>query len=140
MPQALSEEKDVQAWVPGDPTEKRGTGGPMEVQVEVQFTVQHTLDQLKAEFVKKGHIPAWKTPDDGGAPDLFFESKVVSLTLSTEKDRQAWFVFSLEATGELRKRVVIPNVIPATAHVDIPDLEDFLDFCRGCIVGTIGEG
>jgi hypothetical protein len=112
----------------------------MDVQVEVQFTVQHTLEQLKAEFVKRAHIPDWHTPEDGGAPDLFFETKLVSLTLSSEKDRQAWFVFSLEATGELRQRVVIPNVIPATVNVDIPDLEDFLDFCRRCIVGAVGMG
>ncbi len=112
----------------------------MDVQVEVQFTVQHTMEQLKAEFVKRAHIPAWKTPEDGGAPDLFFETKVVSLTLSSEKDRLAWFVLSLEATGELNKRVVIPNVIPATVDVDIPDLEDFLDFCRRCMVGAVGTG
>ena len=112
----------------------------MDVQVEVQFTVQHTLEQLKAEFVKRGHIPEWKTPDDGGAPDLFFESKVVSLTLSSEKDRQAWFVFSLEATGELRKRGVILNVSPGTVQADIPDLEDFLDFCRRCMSGAVGRG
>lgn len=110
----------------------------MEVQVEVQFTVQHTLEQLKEAFVKRGHIPSWKTPEDGGAPDLFFETKVVSLGLSSEKDRQAWFVFSLEATGELRKRVVIPNVIPATVNLDLPDLEGFLDFCRRCMVGAVG--
>lgn len=109
----------------------------MEVQVEVQFTVQHTLEQLKEEFVKRAHIPQWHTLEDGGAPDLFFETKVVSLTLSSAKDRQAWFVFSLEATGELRKRVVIPNVIPATVNVDLPDLEDFLDFCRRCMVGAV---
>ena len=112
----------------------------MDVQVEVQFTVQHTLEQLKQEFVKRSHIPAWQTPEDGGAPGLFFETKVVSLTLSSEKDRLAWFVFSLEATGELRKRVVIPNVIPATVNVDIPELEDFLDFCRRCMVGAIEKG
>jgi hypothetical protein len=112
----------------------------MEIQVEVQFTVQHTLEQLKEEFVKRGHIPPWKTLEDGGAPDLFFETKVVSLTLSSERDRQAWFVFSLEATGELRARVAIPNVIPATENVDIPDLEDFLDFCRRCMVGAVGRG
>ena len=111
----------------------------MEVQVEVQFTAQHTLEQLKAEFVKRGHILDWKTPEDGGAPDLFFETKLVSLTLSSEEDRLAWFVFSLEATGELRRRVVIPNVIPATVNVNIPDLEDFLDFCRRCIVGAVGR-
>jgi len=108
----------------------------MDVQVEVQFTVQHTLEQLKEAFVKRGHIPDWKTPEGGSTPDLFFETKVVSLTLSSEQDRRAWFVFSIEATGELRKRVVIRNVIPATVNVDIPGLEDFLDFCRRCMVGA----
>jgi len=112
----------------------------MDVQVEVQFTVQHTLDQLRQEFVKRGHIPPWHTPEGGGAPDLFFETKVVSLTLSSESDRQAWFIFSLEATGELRERVVIPNVISATEKLDIPDLEAFLDFCRRCMVGAAGRG
>lgn len=111
----------------------------MEAQVEVQFTVQHTLEQLRQEFVKRGHIPDWRTVEGGGTPDLFFETKVVSLTLSSEADRLAWFVFSLEATGELRKRVVIPNVIPATANLDIPDLEAFLDFCRRCMVGAAGR-
>lgn len=112
----------------------------MDVQVEVQFTVQHTLEQLKMEFVKRGHIPDWKALEDGSCPGLFFERKVVSLTLSSEKDRLSWFVFSLEATGELRRQVVIPNVIPATVNVDIPDLEDFLDFCRRCMVGAVGRG
>lgn len=111
----------------------------MDVQVEVQFTVQHTLDQLKEAFVKRGHIPEWRTPEDGSAPDLFFETKTVSVSLSAEKDRQAWFVFSMEATGELRRRVVIPNVIPATVDLDIPDLEEFLDFCRRCMVGAVGR-
>jgi hypothetical protein len=125
---------------PAGPPKRWNGEAPMDVQVEVQFTVQHTLEQLKTEFVKRGHIPDWKTPEDSGAPDLFFETKVVSLTLSSEKDRLAWFVFSLEATGELRRRVVIPNVIPSSANVDIPDLEDFLDFCRRCMVGAIGMG
>ena len=111
----------------------------MDVQVEVQFTVQHTLAQLREAFVTRGHIPDWRTPENGGAPDLFFETRTVSVTLSTEKDRLAWFVFSLEATGELRRRVVIPNVIPATVVLDIPDLEDFLDFCRQCMVGAVGR-
>ncbi len=111
----------------------------MDVQVEVQFTVQHTLDQLKEAFVRRGHIPDWRTPEDGSAPDLFFETKTVSVSLSSEMDRQAWFVFSMEATGELRRRVVIPNVIPATVDLDIPDLEEFLDFCRRCMVGAVGR-
>ncbi len=110
----------------------------MNVQVEVQFTVQHTLDQLKEAFVKRGHIPEWRTPEDGSAPDLFFETRTISVMLNSEQDRQAWFVFSVEATGELRSRVVIPNVIPASVPLDIPDLEQFLDFCRRCMVGAVG--
>ena len=112
----------------------------MEIQVEVQFTVQHTLEQLRNEFVRRGHIPTWRTPEDGGAPDLFFETRVVSLTLSSEADRQAWFVFSMESTGELRRRVVVSNVIPATVNLDIPDLGDFLEFSRQCMVGAVGRG
>ena len=112
----------------------------MEIQVEVQFTLQHTLEQLREEFVRRGHIPAWRTLEDGGAPDLFFETRVVSLTLSSEADRHAWFVFSMEATGELRRRVEIRNVIPATVKLDIPDLEDFLEFCRRCMVGGVSWG
>ncbi len=111
----------------------------MDVQVEVQFTVQHTLAQLREEFVTRGHIPPWHTLEGGSAPDLFFEARTVSLTLSSEKDRLAWFVFSMEATGELRRQVVISNVIPATVNLDIPDLEDFLDFCRQCMVGAVGR-
>ena len=111
----------------------------MDVQVEVQFTVQHTLAQLREEFVERGHIPDWHTLADGSAPDLFFETRIVSFTLSSEQDRLAWFVFSLEATGELRSEVVIPNVIPATVNLDIPDLEDFLEFCRQCMVGPVGR-
>ena len=112
----------------------------MEIQVEVQFTVQHTLEQLRDEFVRRGHIPTWHTPEDGGAPDLFFETRVVSLTLSSEADRHAWFVFSLESPGELRRQVVVSNVIPAKVNLDIPDLGDFLEFCRQCMVGAVGRG
>jgi len=112
----------------------------MEVQVEVQFTVQHTLEQLRDAFVRRGHVPPWRTLPEGGAPDLFFERRVVSLSLTSEADRLAWFRFSLEATGELRRRVVIPHVMPATADLDVPDLADFLDFCRRGLVGDPGSG
>ena len=31
----------------------------MYIQVEVQFTIQHTLEELREAFVKRGHIPDW---------------------------------------------------------------------------------
>jgi hypothetical protein len=108
----------------------------MDVQVEVQFTIQHTLEELKDVFVKRGHFPDWKVIQDTETrPQLFFETRVVSMNLSSEADRFAWFVFSLEATGELRNHIVINHVIPSGVKVDIPNLTDFLNFCRNCLVG-----
>jgi len=112
----------------------------MDVQVEVQFTIQHTLDELKEAFVKRAHFPEWRVIQDTETrPQLFFETRIVSMNLSSEADRFAWFVFSLEACGELEKRVVINNVIPSGVRVDIPNLTDFLDFCRNCLVGPPGQ-
>lgn len=112
----------------------------MDVQVEVQFTIQHTLEELKTEFVKKGHIPQWKVIEGVETrPELFFETRVVSMNLSSESERLAWFVFSLEACGELRKRIVIPHVVPSGVNIHIPDLNDFLKFCRNCLVASPGQ-
>jgi len=112
----------------------------MDVQVEIQFTIQHTMDELREEFVKRGHIPQWRAIENVEArPPLFFETRIVSMNLSTEADRLAWFVFSLEACGELRKRITIPTVIPSGVNVDIPDLGDFLKFCRDCLVNSPGK-
>jgi hypothetical protein len=109
----------------------------MEIQVEVQFTVQHTMDELRAEFVKRGHIPEWRVIQDAELrPRLFFETRVVSINLSSEEDRLAWFIFSLEACGELRRRIVIPNVVPSGVKIDIPELNAFLRFCRNCLVSA----
>ena len=111
----------------------------MDVQVEVQFTIQHTLEELKDAFVKRGHFPDWKVIQDVETrPQLFFETRTVSMNLSSEADRFKWFVFSLEAIGELRNHIVINNVVPSGVKVDIPDLTDFLDFCRNCLVGAPG--
>lgn len=112
----------------------------MDTQVEIQFTIQHTMEELRGEFVKRGHIPNWRAIDGVEArPPLFFETRIVSMNLSSESDRMAWFVFSLEACGELRKRIVIPTVIPSGVNVDIPGLEEFLKFCRDCLVNSPGK-
>ncbi|HWQ08387.1 MAG TPA: hypothetical protein VN436_04745 [Holophaga sp.] len=109
----------------------------MDVQVEVQFTIQHTLEELKTEFVKKGHIPDWKVISDVETrPELFFETRLVSMNLSSEAERFAWFVFSMEASGELRKRIVISNVVPSGVTTQYADLNDFLRFCRNCLVAS----
>ena len=110
----------------------------MDVQVEVQFTIQHTMDELRDEFVRRAHFPDWHVIDADTRPQLFFESRIISFNLSSEEDRRSWFVFSLEACGELRKRVHIHNVVPSGVTIDIPDLKDFLNFCRNCLVGTPG--
>jgi hypothetical protein len=112
----------------------------MDVQVEVQFTIQHTLEELKEAFVKRGHFPDWRVIQGVETrPQLFFETRLVSINLSSEADRFAWFVFSLEATGELRKHIAINNVVPSGIRVDIPKLDDFLDFCRNCLVASPSE-
>ena len=112
----------------------------MEIQVEVQFTVQHTLEELKMEFVKKGHIPDWHVIDGAETrPELYFETRIVSVNLSNEDERFAWFVFSLEACGELRRRIVIPNVVPSGVNINMPDLNGFLHFCRNCLVSSPGS-
>jgi len=109
----------------------------MEVQVEVQFTIQHTLEELKMEFVKRGHIPPWhRIADTELRPDLFFEVRTVSVNLSGEGDRLAWFIFSMEACGELRSQIVIPNVVASGVRVDYPALDEFLSFCRHCLVAS----
>jgi hypothetical protein len=109
----------------------------MEIQVEVQFTVQHTMEELRTEFVKRGHIPEWRVIQDAELrPRLFFETRIVSFNLSSEEDRLAWFIFSLEASGELRRRIVIPNVVPSGVNIDIPELNTFLRFCRNCLVAA----
>ena len=109
----------------------------MDVQVEVQFKVAHTLPELKEEFVKRGHIPDWKVLEGSeDHPELFFEDRIVSWDLSTEQDRYEWFVFSLEATGELRRRVVVHNVIPAGVPIRQSELGQFLQFCRECLVSS----
>jgi len=108
----------------------------MDVQVEVQFTIQPHPGRAQGRLCAPGPFPDWRVIQDTDTrPQLFFETRIVSVNLSSEADRFAWFVFSLEACGELQKRVVITNVVPSGVKVDIPRLTDFLDFCRNCLVG-----
>ena len=108
----------------------------MNVQVEVQFIIEHSIEELRDEFVRKGHFPDWKVIEGAETrPQIFFEQRIVSVNLASPEDRQAWFVFSLEACGELRRRIAIPHVVPSTVSVDRPDLREFLAFCRECLVG-----
>ncbi|MBI4911497.1 MAG: hypothetical protein HY823_02065 [Acidobacteria bacterium] len=112
----------------------------MSVQVEVRFKVAHTLEELRAEFVGRGHIPDWKMMEGTETrPDIYFEDRVVSWELRSEKERYDWFVFSLEASGELRRRIDIHHVIPPGVSLDHPDLQTFLQFCRACLTGSPGR-
>lgn len=111
----------------------------MQVEVEVEFTLQHTIDQLREAFVKRGHLPEWKALEGVDVrPGIFFERRVITLSLQSEEERRSWFEFSLEASGELRRRIRIGNVVPATVSLDYPEVKDFLQFCRNCLTGPIG--
>lgn len=109
------------------------------VTVEVEFTLQHTMEQLREAFVKRGHIPEWHALDTATHGGLFFEKRVVSVPLLGEEDRYRWFVFSLEACGELRRRIVIPQVVPADTDLDAMGLEAFLEFCRQALTAAPGS-
>ncbi len=112
----------------------------MNVQVEVHFTIQHGIEELRDEFVLRGHVPDWKVVEGvEGRPSGFIETRVVSVNLATQEDRQAWFVFSLEACGELRRSITIPHVVPSHVSVHIADLSEFLAFCRTCLVSCPGS-
>ena len=111
--------------------------------VAADDTEQSLLERARALFKPLPENAA--TPERPLTPErvalgrvLFFETRVVSVNLSSEEDRMAWFVFSLEACGELRKAIVINNVVPSGVKIDIPNLTDFLNFCRNCLVGTPG--
>jgi hypothetical protein len=110
------------------------------VQVEVEFTIRHTLEELKDEFVQRGHFPEWRADklvtDDGSNKLFFSETRVIGRNLRNEQDRYDWLVFSMEACGELQRRVVIHNPISSTLKIDGQDLEAFLHTCRECLVST----
>ena len=109
------------------------------IQIEVEFTIRHTMDELKHRFIKMGHFPEWCSQkvlgEDGSSELVFFETRVISINLYSEAERYAWFVFSIEACGELKRRVVIPNTISSVHNIDGLELDEFLKFCRECLVG-----
>ena len=108
------------------------------VQVEVEFTISHSLEELKDIFIRTGHIHDWRTsrtPGENGSGVLeFLETRTIGQALHDEKERYAWFVFSFEACGELRRRIVIPHIISSTIDVDDMSLDNFLSFCRECLI------
>jgi hypothetical protein len=108
------------------------------VQVEVEFTIRHSMDELKDTFVRGGRLPGWEASRLGSADGIsrmvFLERRVVGLDLKTEEERYAWFVFSIEAFGDLFSKVQIPNVISSSIDFDSLSLNDFLSFCRQCLV------
>ena len=107
-----------------------------QVQVEVQFTIQHTMDELKDRFVRAGQFPDWEPLDctDCASGLSFLEKRLVSFNLNSEDERYAWFVFSIEACGRLERRVVIPNIVPSGQNIDNLDLTDFLKMCRELLI------
>ena len=108
----------------------------MIVQVEVEFTVRHSVDELKEEFVSQCRFPGWKNDGEDKTGFIFLESRIIGIDLHTETERMAWFIFSMEACGELKKRIVIPTIISSDVTTYIPDLKEFLTFCRNCLVGN----
>jgi hypothetical protein len=108
------------------------------IQIEVEFTIRHTLEEVKDEFVCMGHFPHWRPENvqsqDGLAELSFLEARTISVNLKSENERYAWFVFSMEACGELKNRIVIPNVISSFQDIDNLELEAFLNLCRDCLV------
>jgi len=108
------------------------------INVEVEFTIRHTMDELKDRFIRLGYFPEWRmlrTVGKDGLHEFFFlESRTVGVSLHDEAERQAWFVFSMEACGELKRKVNIPTIIPSVLDIDNLDLESFLSLCRECLV------
>jgi Fe2+ transport system protein FeoA len=109
------------------------------VQVEVEFTIRHSMDELKHRFIHMGHFPDWRAEkihgENGKNELVFFETREISVNLHKEDDRYAWFVFSIEACNELKRRIVIPNAIDSSINIDNLELGDFLKLCRQCLVG-----
>ena len=108
------------------------------VQVEVEFTISHSLEELKDIFIRTGHIHDWRTSRtlgaDGSGGLSFLETRTIGIDLHNEDERYAWFVFSFEACGELKRRIVIPNIISSAIDIDNLSLDGFLAFCRECLI------
>jgi hypothetical protein len=96
------------------------------------------MDELKDTFVRGGRLPEWEASRvvsaDGISRMVFYEKRIVGLDLKTEEERYAWFVFSIEAFGDLFARVNIPNLISSSIDFDSLPLNEFLSFCRECLV------
>ena len=107
-------------------------------QVEVEFTIRHSMEELKDEFIRKGRFPEWHAervhPEGGNGALAYLEKRVIGVSLQNEQERYAWFVFSIEACGELKRQIVIPNVISSGLKIDNLNLDDFLRQCRECLV------
>ena len=108
------------------------------IHVEVEFTIRHTIDELKDKFIRQGYFPEWRmlrtVKSDGVHEHHFLESRAIGISLLSETERHAWFVFSMEACGELRRRVIVPTIIPSSLNIDDLDLEEFLLLCRECLI------
>ncbi|MDR1840956.1 MAG: hypothetical protein LBQ86_03425 [Holophagales bacterium] len=108
------------------------------IQVEVDFLIRHTMEELKDAFVQKGRFPGWKAikniAEDGSSGLTFLESRTIGFDLHNEAERYLWFVFSFEACGELRQRIAIPNIISSTLNIHNLTLDEFLELCRECLI------
>ena len=108
------------------------------VHVEVELTIRHTIEELKEMFIVQGYFPDWRilrtTKANGAHEHHFLETRVVGVTLHHETERRSWFVFSMEACGELKRKVIVPSIIPSSLNIDELELEDFLRICRECLI------
>jgi len=111
---------------------------PIMVDVEIEFTIRHSLEELKDKFIIQGYFPEWRmlrtAKSDGTHEHHFLETRTIGVVLHNETERRAWFVFSMEAYGELKRKVTVPTIIPSSLNIDDLDLEPFLNLCRECLV------
>ena len=108
------------------------------VEVEVEFTIRHTIEELKEKFIVQGYFPEWRmlriVKADGAHEHYFLETRTIGVTLHTEAERRAWYIFSMEASGELRRSIIVPTILPSSTSLYELELEEFLRLCRECLV------